>query len=526
MTWNILVSDPLSSDALERLAAAPEVRCEQLSGKEPARLLEALPHIDAWIIRSGTKVTAELLEAASRLQCIARAGVGVDNVDIEAATRRGVLVMNTPFGNTISAAEHTLAMLFAVCRNLPQACASLKAGHWERKAFVGRELTGKTLGVVGLGKIGQAVAERAQGLKMQVIGFDPFVESADFEVVSLAEIYRRADVISVHVPINDRTRGMIGSAELQACKPGVIILNCARGGVVSEEALIEALEQGALGGVGLDVFEREPLDSEHPLLRFPQVVLTPHLGASTLEAQDKVGLAAVQEVLDYLQHGAVRNAVNMPSLDAAVGERLAPFVLLAEKIGSLHGQLARGKIAEVQVRFSGEAFGEDGRELCTRAVLQGLLQCFLDGPVNRISARTLAKGRGIAVGISEQSSRDFSAVLDVHVRGSFGSRRIAGALFGQKFPRLIRFDDYRTDAIPEGCLLLVQNRDQPRMLARISALIGDSGINIANVTLARDTSGGTALALFNLDSHPSGPQLEALRAIPDVQWACACDLGA
>ncbi len=525
MPWNILVSDPLSSDALQSLEAAEEIHCEQLNGKDPQALLEALPRFDGWIIRSGTRVTDELLAAAIRLKCIARAGVGIDNIDLDAATRRGVLVMNTPFGNTISAAEHTLALLFAVCRHLPEACASLQAGRWERKAFIGSELTGKTLGVVGLGKIGQAVAERALGLKMQVLGFDPFVESADFEVVSLAEIYRRADIISVHVPINDRTRGMIGRAELQACKPGVIILNCARGGVVSEAALVEALEQGRLGGVGLDVFESEPLDAHHPLRSFPQVVMTPHLGASTLEAQDKVGLAAVQQVLDYLERGAVNNAVNMPSLGAGVGERLAPFVLLAERIGSLHGQLARGSIAEVQVSFSGEAFGEDGRELCTRAVLQGLLQCFLDGPVNRISARTLAKGRGIAVGVSEQTSRDFSAVLEVSVRGSFGSRRIAGALFGQKFPRLIRFDDYRTDAIPEGCLLLVQNRDQPRMLARISTMIGDSGINIANVTLARDKSGGTALALFNLDSHPTSVQLDALRTIPDVQWACACDLG-
>ncbi len=527
MSWNILVSDPLSAEALATLREQPDVTCEVLTGKSPDELAEVLPRFDGWIIRSGTRVTPTLLEAASRMKAIARAGVGVDNVDLDAATRAGVLVMNTPFGNTVSAAEQTIALMFALSRKLPAACASLREGRWERKKFVGTELTGKVLGVVGLGKIGRAVAERAAGLKMRVLGYDPFVTSdrdEPFRLAGLAELFAKADIVTVHVPINERTRHLIGAEALRAMRPGTLVLNCARGGVVDEQALLAALEEGHIGGAGLDVFETEP-PTDRRLVAHPRVVATPHLGASTREAQVKVGQAAVAQILAFLRNGAVENAVNMPSLDASVGARLAPFVVLAEKIGRLQGQIAEGGISEVEVGFSGEVFGEEGRELCTRAVLQGLLGCFLDGPVNRISARSLAIERGLEVRVAESQSRDFAAVLEVSVAGAFGRRRVAGALFGQKFPRLIRIDGYRTDAIPEGPVLMLQNKDQPGMLARICNLIGEAGTNIANVTLARDTSGGTALALFNLDSPLSDETLSALRAIDAVHWVAACDLG-
>ncbi len=516
----VLVTDPLLPEGLEILKKAG-LSVEEKIGLSPEALKEAIREADGIIIRSGTKLTAEIIEAGERLKVIARAGTGLDNVDLEAASRRGIVVMNCPGGNTNSAAEHTLALMFALARNIPQAMASLKAGRWERKKFMGRELMGKTLGIVGLGRIGSVVAERALGLKMKVIAYDPFVtpEKASemgVELVSLDELYARADIITVHVPLMKETYHLINAESFAKMKEGVLFINCARGGIVDEMALYEAMKSGKVAGAALDVFEKEPPDPEHPLLKMENFVCTPHLGASTLEAQKNVAVAVATQVVDFLVHGVVRNAVNMPSVSAEALKVLQPYLVLAEKLGSLQAQLAEGPIEEVHIEYQGEVSKLDTAPL-TLSLIKGLLSRALREDVNYVNALFRARERGIKITESKtESVEDFLNLIGVRIRFKGGENYVAGTLFGKKEPRIVKLNNFRLDALPEGPMLYIHNEDRPGVIGLIGVTLGEAGLNIARMYVGQEPEKRRNVILLSLDQLPDEKVLSALKNLPHV----------
>ncbi|MBI4012105.1 MAG: phosphoglycerate dehydrogenase [Candidatus Rokubacteria bacterium] len=525
MAKKVLVTDSLQEAGVEALRAEG-LEVDVIPTLAPAELARRIGPYAGLVVRSATRVTAEVIEAAAGLEVIGRAGVGLDNVDVETATRRGVVCMNTPGGNTIAAAEHTLALLLATARKLPQAHAHLKGGKWERERFLGAEVYGKTLGVIGLGRIGCEVARRAQAFAMTVIAYDPYLgeevaQRLGVELVDLDTLYRRADFVTVHVPLTKETRGLIGAAELARMKDGVRLVNCARGGIVDERALAAAVQSGKVAGAALDVFEKEPPWGS-PVLDLEPVVVTPHLAASTEEAQTSVAVAIAQQVADLLVRGVVRNAVNAPSVDPEALKELAPYLVLAQKLGSFLGQLARGRqarMSEVALRYAGAVAGLAVQPL-TVTFLRGLLAVILEESVSDVNAPYLARQRGLRVVESKTPvSEDFASLVSAELRADAGSWQVAGTLFHRKEPRFVQVDGYGIEAHPSGWMLVFSNDDVPGVIGRIGTLFGARGINIAGMQLGRAAPGGRAVSILNLDSPVPDDVLAEIRALPDIRSA-------
>jgi len=517
----VLVSDSLSERGIEIMRNAPGLEVDVNTKLRPDELKRVIKDYHGLVVRSATKVTADIIGAAENLKVIGRAGIGVDNIDTAAATKRGIVVMNTPGGNTITTAEHTIAMMMALARKIPQATISMKRGEWEKKRLEGTELFNKTLGILGVGNIGQIVADRALGLKMNVIGYDPYISEDTARrmgvgLVTLDELYARSDFISIHVPLTNETRNMINRDAFRKMKKGVRIVNCARGGIVNEKDLYDAIKAGVVSGAALDVFEKEPPPSDNPLLGLDEVVLTPHLGASTLEAQENVAQAIAEQIVDYLLKGTVRNAVNLPSIPAELLEVLGPYITLAERLGGLQGQLLTGGVEEVIVEYSGEVVNYDVASV-TIAAIKGLLDQLMDQYVNFVNAPYIAKERGIRV-VEVKTSRpiDFASSVTIKVRSKDRENLVEGALFGKREPRIVRIDKFFIDAVPEGYLLILHNYDKPGVIGNIGTLLGTNNINIARLHLGRETVGGEAVSVWNIDTPLSEGVLSKLLRLPNI----------
>ena len=525
----VLVTDSLAPEGFEILEKAPGLEVVDAPGLSPADLLAAIADADALVIRSATKVTADVIAAGARLAVIGRAGIGVDNVDVPAATAKGIVVMNTPGGNTVTTAEHALALLIALARHIPQATASMKAGKWEKNRFVGMELYNRTLGVIGLGNIGRIVAERAQGLGMKVIAHDPFLSAdaaakLDVELVDLDALLARADAISVHVPKTKETTGLLGRKAFAKVRQGVLLVNAARGGIVDEDALLEALNSGAVGGAALDVFVEEPAKAGHPLVAHERVICTPHLGASTEQAQVNVSIAVAEQIRDFLLQGVVRNAVNVPSISREAAAQIRPYLVLGEKLGRFQGQLCTGSIEQIEIEYSGDAARLDVAPI-TVAVLKGLLESVTD-QVNMVNAPVIAQERGIKVIESKASrSADFTSAI-THARGRLRRppdrrRGLPGQPAAHRAHRRLhaRGDSRGPDALhPEP-------RPAGRGRHRRHASSATRGINISRMQLALQRERGEAAMLVNVDAPPPDSVLETLRALPNVISARLLELG-
>lgn len=521
MAHRVLISDSLSEQGLERLRACPEIEVDVRPGLKGEELLRAIPAYQGLIIRSGTKVTKEVIDAATNLRVVGRAGIGVDNVDVEAATKRGIVVMNTPGGNNVTTAEHAISLMLALARNIPQANASLKSGQWKREKFTGSEICNKVLGVIGLGNIGSIVAERALGLKMQILAYDPFVspETAAklrVELASLDDMYARADFITVHTPMTKETRGLIGAAAFAKMKKGVRIINCARGGIVDEAALAQAIKDGVVAGAALDVFEEEPPPANHPLLQVEQVICTPHLGAATDEAQINVAIAIAEQVVNFLSQGVIQNAVNFPSMTPKMLTILQPYLVLGEKLGGFLSQLADSAPQEIQVEYSGDIIDYDAAP-ATAAVLRGILSPFLETPVNYVNAPHIARERGIRV-IESRSNRpsDFLNSITVRVASASGVKTVEGAVFSNNAVRLVRVNDFYLEAVLDGHIIVLNNRDVPGVVGAVGTLLGQRGINIAGLELGRDLVGGMAISLIHVDGQVPQEVLAELRTLEPI----------
>ena len=510
----VLVSDSLAEQGVTLLEQSPGIEVVNKPGLSPAELLELIPEMDGLIIRSNTKVTAEVFAAADKLSIVGRAGIGVDNIDVKAATENGVVVVNTPEGNNITTAEHAIALMVSLARHIPQATASMKAGKWEKKKFQGMELYNRTLGVLGAGNIGRFVVSRAKGLGMKVIVHDPYLtaEAAarlEVERVSLEEMMSRADVVTVHVPKTKETTGILGKAEFALAKPGLIVINAARGGIVDEEALLEALNSGQVGAAGLDVFVTEPPPEDHPLVAHANVICTPHLGASTEQAQINVAIAVAEQLRDYLLEGEVRNSLNVPTVSPEQMAEIGPYIELGEKLGRFQGQLAQGRVDTVEVEYSGEV-AELKVAPITIAVLKGILSPVRES-VNLVNASHIAQEIGIKVIESKVArSTDFASAVSVRVNGVV-ERLVAGAVFHGRQPRIVRIDDFMLEAIPEGCTLLLHNHDQSGVVGTVGTILGEANINISRMQLALHESRGEACMLVNIDQEPDPKVLAALR---------------
>jgi D-3-phosphoglycerate dehydrogenase len=524
VSHRVLVTDKLAEEGLSLLRSAPGLEVAVNTKLDTAGLRAALAEADGIVIRSGTQLTAEVLRDQSRLKVIVRAGVGVDNIDVPSATRQGIVVMNTPGGNTVSTAEHTVALMLALSRNVAKANDSLKAGRWERGKFTGSQLGGKTLGVVGLGRVGLAVAKRAQGFDMQVVGYDPFLSAEraaelGIEAVSpLDDLWGRCDYVTLHTPLTEETRHVVSRAALAKMKAGVRIINCARGGLIDEAALLDALNEGKVAGAAIDVFDPEPPPADHPLVDHPQVLVTPHLGASTEEAQLAVTVEAAHLLIDFFQRGQVRFAVNMPALDRAELEELRLYIDLARRLGLLHAQMDRGVVKGATLRYRGEVAHKNTR-LITAGFAAGLMGAALEEQVNLVNAEVLAKERGIHI-VEETTTDtgDFGTMIQTEVSTDRKDYVAAGTLFGKQFLRLVRLGPYRLDAHMDGTLLVFTHRDKPGLIGFIGNTFGRHDVNIAQMNVGReqDQPGGEAIGVVKLDSVPSESALEEVKAHPDI----------
>lgn len=523
----VLVSDSLAPQGLELLEQARGLEVDYAPGLAPADLIDRIADAEGLVIRSGTKVTREVLERAGKLRVIGRAGIGVDNVDIPAATERGIVVVNTPSGNNVTTAEHAIALLVSLARHIPQATASMKAGKWEKTAFTGMELSNRTLGVLGLGNIGRVVAQLAQGLGMRVIAYDPHLPDEiaaklDIELLGLDELFSRADAITVHVPKTKETTGLLGAGAFSKCKRGVLIVNAARGGIVDEAALLVALDSGQVAGAALDVFEKEPPASDQPLVQHPKVICTPHLGASTEQAQLNVAIQVAEQVRDYLLDGEIRNGVNVPSVSPEILSQIRPYLLLGEKLGRFQGQLCPGKIDEIEIEYAG-GVAELRVAPITIAVLKGLLESVTDR-VNMVNAPVVAREHGIKVIESKSSvTTDYASTITTRVRGCV-DRLVAGAVFHGTQPRIVRLDDFILEAIPEGFAILLHNHDRPGVVGHVGTVLGEEGVNISRMQLALQRERGEAAMLVNVDAAPAESVMERLRNLPHVISAVLLEL--
>ncbi|MEE4241171.1 MAG: phosphoglycerate dehydrogenase [Desulfopila sp.] len=501
----VLISDNLSSVGAEILEKAG-IEVDVNTGLAPEELKKIIGQYDGLVIRSATKVTADILEAATRLKVVGRAGIGLDNVDIPAASQKGIVVMNAPDGNATTTAEHAISMMMALSRNIPQATASMKAGKWEKKKFMGREVTGKTLGIVGIGRIGGIAAVRAQGLKMKTIAYDPHMpketaEKIGVELVGLEELARRSDYITVHVPMTKETKGLISTDFFKNMKNDAMFIDCARGGVCDEVALYTALSEGWIGGAALDVFAVEPTTPENcPLLGLDNFICTPHLGASTSEAQENVAVIIAEQIADYLKKGAVTNAVNVPSVSDDVLTQVGPYITLGEMLGSFQMQIAKGGVEEVCVEYSGE-LAELNTSPITIAFLKGLFTPILKDAVNYVNAPIIAKDRGIKVVESKsERSDDFINVLSARVKTSEGENVLVGTVFGKNEPRLVRINTFRLEALPAGPMLLVYNKDVPGVIGALGTTLGVGGVNISRMTVGREEASQQNIILLSTDT--------------------------
>jgi len=523
-THRILITDPLHPVGVELLRESGAEVVELTEDDRP-RLLDLLPDFDALVVRSGTKVTADVLRAGTRLKVVGRAGIGVDNVDIKTATELGILVVNAPTANLLSATEHTFALMLALARKVPAADASLRSGEWNRKGFVGVELQTKTLGIVGFGRIGQQVARRARAFDMDVVAYDPFLDSSvaekmDVELLPLDQVLSRAQVLTLHVPLTDDTRGLIGEAELAKLPPAAMLVNCARGGVVDEKALLEALESGRLAGAALDVFAQEP-PKDFTLMRHPQVVATPHIGAQTREAQERIATETARMVLSSLDGSLAVTAVNLPFHPA--GSHAEPFLFLGEQLGRLAGTLLGGGVQRVQVDLWG--IDEMLRQPLAIAALKGALVPFLGDSVNFVNAERIAESRGIETVRATHSPTadyDYPHLIGVTLSGDGRSIELAGTVFGDRDPRVVRFGGFPLEFRPEGLLLVLRNQDRPGVVGKIGHLLGEADVNIADIHLARQDA--DSLAVLRLDTEPSAGALEKLRGLPEVRTVQIVDL--
>ncbi len=519
----VMICDPISNKGIEQFQAQNDLEVVVLPNRlSEEELLPLVGDVNAMVVRSETKITEKVMQAAKELKVVGRAGVGVDNIDVEAATQRGIVVMNTPGGNTISTAELTFSMLMATARKIPQAHMSIKQGTWNRKAYKGVELYRKTLGILGLGRIGTEVARRAIAFGMRVYAYDPYLslsraKALQVEMKNLDEIFAEADFITVHMPMSDETRGMVNESAFNKMKKGVRILNCARGGIVNELDLLKAIEAGTVAGAAFDVYETEPLPDDHPFRQSDHVIMTPHLGASTEEAQDNVGIEVAETVTNYLRTGAVENAVNMPSLDAQTAAEVAPYLALGQKLGRLLAQLAPQRNDRLVITFGGKAADMPGDPI-TRCVLMGFLSNAGGTDVNLVNAKSLASSLGLVVKqVKSNEETDFTEWL--HVAAFQGDDKVSagGTFFGATMnPRIVRLNSLPVEIDPSGVLCLVTNQDRPGLVGALGSLLAKHEINIANMSLNRDQAGGQALTVLHLDSVPAADVVAEINELENI----------
>jgi D-3-phosphoglycerate dehydrogenase len=516
---NVLVSDNLSPRGIEILKNAG-LEVDVKTGMSPEELKACIGEYHGLIIRSATKVTADIVDAATNLKVVGRAGSGLDNVDKTAATKKGIVVMNTPGGNTITTAEHTIALMFALARQVPQATASMKAGKWEKKRFMGVELYNKTMGIVGIGNIGKQVAKRALALGMNVIGYDPYLSEENakemgIEKVELPALFKRSDFITIHTPITADTKNLISKKTIREMKDGARIINCARGGIVNEADLYEALKNGKVAGAALDVFEKEP-PGDSPLLTLDNVICTPHLGAATEEAQENVAVAIAEQVVDYLVNGVIRNAVNFPSVPADQVQKLKPYLTLAERLGSFASQVFEGAVTEITIEYRGEASALNIAPM-NIALLKGFLTTSLEETVNFVNAPVIAKERGIAVKeMKSADGGDYQSMIVLRVRTDGKENSLAGTLLGRMDPRIVRINNFPVEIVPEGNMLFMYNNDRPGVIGNIGSFLGKCSINIARMHFGRETAGGMAISVVSIDTPVTPAQLEEIKKIPNI----------
>jgi D-3-phosphoglycerate dehydrogenase len=514
----VLVTDPISANGLSMLSDRG-LEVVNLAGQSVEDILEAAGTVHGWIVRSGTKLNAELLMQADKLQIVGRAGVGVDNIDVETATLRGVIVMNTPDGNTISAAEHTLALITALSRNVHLGHGQLQEGQWDRQALKGTELRGKTLGVIGLGRIGRRVMDYGRALEMQVLGYDPYapqqlLQSEEIRLVPLEELLAQSDFVTLHVPMNDETRNLIAAPQLAQMKPTARLINCARGGIVNEADLAAALAEGTIAGAAVDVYSKEPIEADNPLLKAPNILLTPHLGASTKEAQEGVSVAICQQVADFLIDGKLQGALNMPVADMALLKQLEPHLDLAMDMGRLLSQLVDGSVESVKVTCAGSV--EDPHPVAL-AALRGVLEHMLDSRLNFVNTGAVAQERGIAFSHAYESAEvGYANLVSVEVVTDQGETSMAGSVFGHQHPRVVEIEGYHLELRPEGVMLFIRNRDEPGVLGRVGSTLGDFGINIGEALLNRERSAEHAYLVVKVDTAPDEKQLQTLAELKGI----------
>lgn len=519
--FKILISDKLAPEGLAILKAVKEFQVDFKAGISPEELKSTIKDYDALIIRSETKVTAEIIEAAAKLKFIGRAGVGVDNVDLKAATKKGIVVMNTPGGNTTATAEQTMSLILALSRNIPQACASLKAGKWERSKFTGTELYGKTLGVIGLGRIGSTVVRFAKAFGMKIIGFDPYItmelaKQMGVEIVEKEDLYKRADYITIHVPKSTETKSLISDKEIEMMKKDVRIINCARGGIVDEAALIRALESGRIKGCALDVYEKEPPDFDSPLFKLDNCVAAPHLGASTSEAQVNVAIEIAETLRNALLGHGIVNATNFPSIDAETYKILEPYVSLAEQMGKFAGQLVDGRVSGIKILYSGILCDHKTASV-SMALVYGILSPVLGESINFVNALDVAKERAIKVEETKSNEKqEFVNLIRVEIATDKNPFTLYGTLSSNGQPRIVKVNNVYVEAIPQGYILYVNNNDRPGIVGAVGMILGQNNINIASITFGREAKGGLAISVVNVDSEVSESVIDQLRKTKDI----------
>lgn len=519
MNHKVLVTDSIAQSGLNLLAASPGIDLDYRPGLKGEELLAAVRASDALITRSGTAVTRELLNAGTRLRIVGRAGVGLDNVDVHAATERGILVINAPTANIMSATEHTMAMLLSLCRNIPEAHASVRRGEWTRSKFMGTELNGKTLGVIGLGRIGSRVTVRARAFGMRVIAFDPYItpaagEKVGAELVAFERLLGEADVITVHTPLTDETRNMIGAAEIASMKDGVVLVNCARGGIFNENDLASALREGKVGGAAIDVFDEEP-PRENPLLDAPNIILSPHIGANTIEAQDRVAVQTAEMVVEALNGSIFVSAVNLP-FEGLADSNAAPMIALAEKLGLFAAQLLSTPVTRASIELWG--IEERLTKILSVAALRGLLTPHLSESVNYVNAESIAQNRGIEISSTiHPVPHDYNNLITFRVASESQDVCVSATLFSEKNQRVVSVNDFRVEFKPEGYLVYIVNKDVPGVVGKVGTILGDRDINIAEYNLARAASGGLAMAIITIDSPLDPETLGFLRSFKEMQ---------
>lgn len=523
--YKVLVSDPISDMGIQQLVDASDVTVDKNTGLTEEELVAIIGEYDALLVRSQTKVTERMMSAGTKLKVIGRAGVGVDNIDLEAATKRGIIVINAPDGNTITTCEHTFAMMMALARHIPQAYTKTISGTWDRKSFLGVELCNKTLGVLGMGRIGSEVAKRAKSFGMNILGYDPFLteERADKQGVKLAsvdEIIRHADFITVHTPLTPETRHMISKSQFAVMKKGMRIINCARGGVIDELALVEAIDEGVVAGAAFDVFESEPPAQNHPFLNHSKIIVTPHLGASTVEAQENVAIDVSEQVLHILRDEPFKNAVNMPPVAPSVLNKLQPYFSLGEKLGSFAAQITTKAVREIHIEYAGELSESDTQPL-TRYILKGVLRRHLGNDVNIVNSMHLAKSRDVGFAVTKiQTTKGFTNLISVTLKTQSGEeRRVAGTLLAGYGERIVRLDQFPVDVAPETYHVLISHNDKPGIVGRVGTLLGQNDVNIASMQVGRKVIGGEAIMMLTVDKAVPKQVLGELTSLPGLNTA-------